>query len=162
MIPSPPLRRRRRPVVDSATLFGRCLFAVRGDLGYTQGEFAELMGISRPMLTHIETGRTTPSFHVLLRLGQRVADERQESDATAVLALFHMSAQALVDAGVRVVNRPRRDTDDVLETVRIDRVVGRVFDEQFRSYLSGSTRDLVTFAGDDEPSFGGGDDFIDD
>lgn len=124
----------RRPLVDSATLFGRCLAIVRADLGLTAAEMAATLKISRPTLTHIETGRATPSFHVLLRLGQRVADERLDSDATAVLALLHLSARALQKDGVRVLNRPRREDDVILETARIDRVVGRVFDQEFREF----------------------------
>ena len=68
-----PIPASPRPIVDTATLFGRCLAMIRADLGLTQGEMAALLRVSRPTITHFETGRATPSFHVLLRLGQRVA-----------------------------------------------------------------------------------------
>lgn len=125
----------RRPIVDSATLFGRCLAVIRADLGLTAAEMATMLKISRPSLTHIETGRATPSFHTLLRLGQRVAEERLDKDATAVLALLHMSARALQKDGIRVVNRPRREDDLILDIAKIDRVVGRVFDQEFRELV---------------------------
>lgn len=135
------------PIVDSATLFGRCLAMIRADLGLTQGEMAAMLRVSRPTITHFETGRATPSFHVLLRLGQRVADARVDSDATAVLALMHLSARALQADGVRVLNRPVREGDVILDFPKIDRVIGRVFDREFREYVPAK---LVDFAGDDD------------
>ncbi len=140
--PAPP-----RPIVDSATLYGRCLAMIRADLGLTQGEMAALLRVSRPTITHFETGRATPSFHVLLRLGQRVADARVDSDATAVLALMHLSARALQADGIRVLNRPVREGDVILDFPKIDRVIGRVFDREFREYVPAK---LVDFAGDDD------------
>ncbi len=140
--PAPP-----RPIVDTATLFGRCLAMIRADLGLTQGEMAALLRVSRPSITHFETGRATPSFHVLLRLGQRVADARVDSDATAVLALLHLSARALQLDGIRVLNRPVREGDVILDFAKIDRVIGRVFDREFREYVPAK---LVDFAGDDD------------
>ena len=136
-----------RPIVDSATLFGRCLAMIRADLGLTQGEMAALLRVSRPTITHFETGRATPSFHVLLRLGQRVADARVDSDATAVLALMHLSARALQADGVRVLNRHVREGDVILDFPKIDRVIGRVFDREFRGYVPAK---LVDFASDDD------------
>jgi transcriptional regulator with XRE-family HTH domain len=121
--------------VDSATLFGRCLAVIRADLGLTASEMAAMLRISRPSLTHIETGRATPSFHTLLRLGQRISEKRLDQDATAVLALLHMSARALQKDGIRVLNRPRREGDVILEVAKIDRVVGRVFDQEFREHV---------------------------
>ncbi len=140
--PAPP-----RPIVDSATLFGRCLAMIRADLGLTQGQLAALLRVSRPTITHFETGRATPSFHVLLRLGQRVADARVDSDATAVLALMHLSARALQMDGIRVLNRPVREGDVILDFPKIDRVIGRVFDREFREHVPAK---LVDFAGDDD------------
>lgn len=136
-----------RPIVDSATLFGRCMATIRADLGFTQAEMAALLRVSRPTLTHIETGRATPSFHVLLRLGQRVADRRVDADATAVLALLQFSARALQAQGVRVLNRPVREGDVLLDFAKIDRVVGRVFDQEFREY---PRLEVTDFADDDE------------
>ena len=137
----------RSPIVDSATLFGRCVAAVRADLGLTQAELAARLRISRPTLTHVETGRATLSFHVLLRLGQRVADERLDSDATAVLALMHLTARALQADGIRVLNRPQREGDVILDFAKIDRVVGRVFDQEFREHVPAT---LAQFEGDDD------------
>ncbi len=137
----------RRPIVDSATLFGRCIAMIRADLGLTQAQMAALLRVSRPTLTHFETGRATPSFHVLLRLGQRVADARVDSDATSVLALMHLSARALQADGIRVLNRPVREGDVILDFAKIDRVIGRVFDREFREYVPAK---LVDFAGDDD------------
>jgi transcriptional regulator with XRE-family HTH domain len=136
-----------RPIVDSATLFGRCLATIRADLGLTQAAMAALLRVSRPTLTHFETGRATPSFHVLLRLGQRVADARVDSDATAVLALMHLSARALQAAGIRVLNRPVREGDVILDFAKIDRVIGRVYDAEFREYVPAK---LADFAADDD------------
>ncbi len=143
----PPSDPAPRPIVDSATLFGRCLATVRADLGLTQAAMARLLRVSRPTLTHFETGRATPSFHVLLRLGQRVADARVDSDATAVLALLHLSATALQADGIRVLNRPVREGDILLDFAKIDRVVGRVYDREFRQYTPAK---LADFASDDE------------
>lgn len=98
-----------RPIVDSATLFGRCIAVIRADLGLTQAQMAAMLRVSRPTLTHFETGRATPSFHVLLRLGQRVAKARVDSDATAAPALLHPTASALQADGIRVLNRPDDD-----------------------------------------------------
>ena len=136
-----------RPIVDSATLFGRCIAVIRADLGLTQAEMAALLRVSRPTLTHFETGRATPSFHVLLRLGQRVAKARVDSDATAVLALLHLTASALQADGIRVLNRPVREGDVILDFAKIDRVVGRVFDREFREYVPVK---LAEFSGDDD------------
>lgn len=136
-----------RPIVDSATLFGRCLAMIRADLGLTQAAMAALLRVSRPTLTHIETGRATPSFHVLLRLGQRVADARLDSDATAVLALMHLTATALQSEGIRVLNRPIREGDVIVKFAKIDRVVGRVFDREFREHIRVG---VAQFAGDDD------------
>jgi transcriptional regulator with XRE-family HTH domain len=120
-----------RPIVDSATLFGRCLATVRKDLGLTQGEFAKAVGITRPGLTRLETGRSTPSFYLLMRLGQRV-HPRSGADAASIIALVYMAATALRRQGVRVVNRPRSDGDLLLDQARLDRVIGAVFDREFR------------------------------
>ena len=137
----------RRPIVDSATLFGRCMAMIRADLGLTQAEMAAMLRVSRPTLTHIETGRATPSFHLLLHLGQRVADRRVDADATAVLALFQFSARALQAEGIRVLNRPVREGDVILDFAKIDRFVGRVFDKEFREY---TCLEVADFAGDDD------------
>lgn len=137
----------RRPIVDSATLFGRCMAMIRADLGLTQADMAAMLRVSRPTLTHIETGRATPSFHLLLRLGQRVADRRVDADATAVLALLQFSARALQAEGIRVLNRPVREGDLILDFAKIDRVVGRVFDQEFREY---TRLEVADFAGDDD------------
>jgi len=144
---SPPPPAASRPIVDSATLFGRCLATIRADLGLTQAAMAALLRVSRPTLTHFETGRATPSFHVLLRLGQRVADARVDSDATAVLALMHLSARALQADGIRVLNRPVREGDVILDFAKIDRVIGRVYDAEFREYVPAK---LADFAADDD------------
>lgn len=138
---------RIRLVIDSMTLFGRCIAAVRKDLQLSQAELAERLKISRPALTHIETGRASPSFYVLMRLGQNVAEGRVDRDAAAVFTLFHMSAGALRREGIRVVNRPRQEGDVIAETARIDRVVGAVFDREFREMVPVQ---VIRFAGDDD------------
>lgn len=120
------------PVVDSALLFGRCISTTRRDMALTQEQFARRLGITRSALAQVETGRSTLSFYTLMRLGQQMADDRIDQDATAVIELFHESAIALQERGVRVFNRLPRTTDDILETHRIDRVVNRVFDDAFR------------------------------
>ena len=119
------------PIVDSATLFGRCLATVRKDLGLTQAEFAETVGITRPGLSRLEAGRSTPSFYLLMRLGQRVRP-RSGADAASIIALVYLSATALRRQGVRVINRPRDDGDLLLANARLDRVVGAVYDREFR------------------------------
>ena len=121
-------------VIDSASLFGRCVAAVRKDLGLTQSEFARTVGLTRPGLTRLETGRSTPSFYLLMRLGQRVQRARSGADAASIIALVYLSATALRRQGVRVVNRPREESDHLLDQARVDRVVGAVFDREFREF----------------------------
>lgn len=136
-----------RALVPSALLFGRCITAIRQDLGLSQEELAERLRIKRSALTHIETGRSAPSFYVLMWLGQHVGSARRDRDATAAFALFHLSARALRRQRIRVVNRPAREDDVILETVRIDRVVGAVFDAEFREFMP---VEVVRFAGDED------------
>ena len=121
-------------VIDSASLFGRCVAAMRKDLGLTQQEFAKTVGLTRPGLTRLETGRSTPSFYMLMRLGQRVQQARSGADASSIIALVYLSATALRRHGVRVVNRPRKADDRLLDQARVDRVVGAVFDREFRQH----------------------------
>jgi DNA-binding XRE family transcriptional regulator len=142
---------RSPPIVDTATLFGRCVAVMRKDIGLSQGAFAEQLGISRPSLTHIETGRTPPTFFLLLKFGQHVGRQRLDRDATALLALLHMTATALRAEGIRVKNRPRRDTDEIVDAARIDRVVGRIYDGEFREVIPVR---VVTFDGDDDDDDG--------
>lgn len=48
--------------------FGRKLRYLISKNGYTQAEFADLVGISQPILNGYITGRNTPSFTVVCRL----------------------------------------------------------------------------------------------
>jgi len=134
-------------MVDSATLFGRCLALMRRSIRVSQAEFAEQLEISRPSLTHIETGRTPPGFYTLMKMGQRVGAGRLDRDATAMIALFHLSARALSAEGIPVRNRPRREDDILLDNESLDRVIGRVFDGDFREIVPVQ---VVTFAGEDD------------
>jgi hypothetical protein len=63
-LPSPP--DAPAALVPSALLFGRRVAAVRRDLGMSRAEFA------RAGLSRLESGLATPSFYVLMRLGQQV------------------------------------------------------------------------------------------
>lgn len=64
-----------------------------------------------------------------------------------MLALLHLSARALQADGIRVLNRPVREGDVILDFAKIDRVVGRVFDREFREYIPAKIAD---FSGDDD------------
>ncbi len=119
-----------RPIIDSATLFGRCLACVRRDLGLTQEEFAASIGLTRPGLARIEGGRATPSYYVLMRMGQRIRP-RRGADAASIITLVYLSATAFRRRGVRVVNRPRAPGDAILSIAQIDRVIGAVYDAEF-------------------------------
>ena len=123
------------PVTDSATLFGRCIAAIRHDLGLTQLEFATRVGISRQAITHVEAGRTTLSFFALVRIGERLTKERKDHDTAALFSLFRYCAVELSRAGIRVRNRPRRPGDESVSVARVDRVVAHVFDRRFREYI---------------------------
>ncbi len=108
------------PVVDSALLFGRCVAVIRKSMRLTQQQFARRLRITRSALAQIETGRSTINFFSLVRLGEELAAERLDQDPTAALSLFHLSAAALQEGGVRVLNRPPKTSDDALETSEID------------------------------------------
>lgn len=118
-------------MVDTATLFGRALHAVRAKSGLKQSELAELVGLKRAAVTHLETGRTTPTFYVLMRLGDRLRKSRDVGDPTTLIALVHETARELNHRGVRVVNRPLRPEEEDRRTPTdvIDRVVSRIYDE---------------------------------
>lgn len=55
-------------MMTSEQRFWQWLRAVRHGLGWTQGQLAERAGLSRTMITMIETGKTNPSLRVLHRL----------------------------------------------------------------------------------------------
>lgn len=138
------------PIVDSATLFGRCLATIRRDLGITQEQFARRIGITRTGLAQVETGRATLSLHGILRIGQKIADDRVDQDATVLFRLLYLSARELQRQGIRVLNRPLRPGDDLLLTERIDRAVGIIFQREFREKYV--LVDVVDFDDDeDEP-----------
>jgi transcriptional regulator with XRE-family HTH domain len=115
------------PVVDSALLFGRCIATIRKSLHLTQQQFARRLRITRSALAQVETGRSTINFFTLIRLGEELAEERVDEDPTAALSLFHLSAAALQDDGVRVVNRPPKSGDNTLSTADIDFEVMRIY-----------------------------------
>ena len=46
-----------------------------------------------------------------------------------------------------MLNRPVREGDVILDFAKIDRVVGRVFDREFREYIPAK---IVDFSGDDD------------
>ena len=141
-------------MVDSVTLFGRCVAVMRKDSGLSQAAVAEHLGISRPALTHIETGRTPPTFYLFLRIGAFVGKRRLDGDPTALHALYHLAARALSAEGIRVRNRPRRDDDVVADTARIDRVVGTIYHRKFQELVPVQ---IVRFDGDADEPFAWGD-----
>jgi transcriptional regulator with XRE-family HTH domain len=70
---------------------GRQISALRDKLGITQGEVAEMIGISRASLSHYETGRRQPDYDTLQRFAMffnvtvdylmgRYGEHRLESD----------------------------------------------------------------------------------
>lgn len=131
MPPARLIRVQRRPKVSSALLFGRCIATVREDLGLTQAELARRLNLSRAALAQIESGRSAPSFWVLMRLGQRCGEEREDRDATAIFFLFHATARELQGHGVRVVNRMLEEGERTIPVAQIDRAVGRVYDRVY-------------------------------
>ncbi len=134
-----------RRIVDSATLFGRCVAVMRKDSRLSQAVFAEQLGISRPALTHIETGRTPPTFYLSNRIARFVGRRRLDGDVTALYELFHLAAQALVDEGVLYRNRPLREEDLIVNEAFIDRIVGGIYHREFRELVE---VELVSFRGD--------------
>ena len=52
--------------------FGQRVRQIRDELGKTQEEFAELMGMSVDFLSLIERGRNSPSFRGLERMANRL------------------------------------------------------------------------------------------
>lgn len=54
--------------MTSEQRFWQWLRAVRCGLGWTQERLADRAGLSRTMITMIETGKTNPSLRVLRRL----------------------------------------------------------------------------------------------
>lgn len=147
MPPARPIRVQRRPKVSSALLFGRCIAAVREDLDLTQAELAERLNLSRAALAQIESGRSAPSFWVLMRLGQRCAQESVDRDATVIFALFHATARELQGHRVRVVNRMLEEGERTIPVAQIDRAVSRVYDREFERY---TPPDLAFFEDDDD------------
>ena len=87
-----------------------------------------------------------------LRLAKFVGHRRLDGDVTALHALFHLSAQAVYAQGIRVPNRPRRDTDTEVDIARIDRIVGHIYEQEFQEVVPVT---VLTFDGetddDDEP-----------
>lgn len=139
------------PIVHTALLLGRCIATMRDDLGVSQAELARRLRLSRASFGHVETGRTTPSFYVLTRLGAHFRRERADLNAAAVVSLFELSVHALRERGVQVWNRPPRENDVLLDVARIDRIVGIVFEAEFNAYRRAvPAHDAVTFAGDDD------------
>ncbi len=52
--------------------FGQRVRQIRDDLGKTQEEFAEMLGMSVDFLSLIERGRNSPSWRKLERMAQRL------------------------------------------------------------------------------------------
>jgi transcriptional regulator with XRE-family HTH domain len=52
--------------------------ARRKELGLTQVQMAERLGITRPMYTHIETGKFAPGFMLLYRLAAALETTPQD------------------------------------------------------------------------------------
>jgi len=63
---------QQRWIVRSAEDFGRSIAEVRRSRGLTQGQLAELSGLSRSWLAKLEAGRSTPVLEHLLRLTRRL------------------------------------------------------------------------------------------
>ncbi len=119
---------------------------MREDLELTQAQLAERLEVSRAALAQIESGRSAPSFWLLMRLGQHVGDERVDRDAAAIFALFHAAAHELRTDGVRVVNRMLREGEPTIPQAQVDRAVARVFDEEFAEY---EPLQVAVFAGEE-------------
>lgn len=54
--------------MDARQMYGTDVQKHRQRLGLTQTELAEILGVSQSSLSHIETGRRSPSFRTLLRI----------------------------------------------------------------------------------------------
>jgi y4mF family transcriptional regulator len=70
-------------ILRSAREIGDLIAAGRELVGWSQAELAENIGVSRQWVSHVERGRTTAEFHLVLKalqaLGYSIAVHRQES-----------------------------------------------------------------------------------
>jgi len=125
----------RYPRISTALLFGRCIAAVREDLGLTQAQLAERLELSRPALAQMESGRSAPSFWVMMRIGEHLGEGFAGRDSTAIMALLRASARELRDQGVRIVNRIVDPDELTVPVAQIDRAVARVYDREFARFV---------------------------
>lgn len=62
----------RREKLKSREKLGRKIQKLRKERGYSQEEFAEVLGISRTHMGHIEQGRKAPSFKLLEKIAKQL------------------------------------------------------------------------------------------
>lgn len=89
--------------------------------GLTQRELAERSGTTQSAVARLESGRTSPSFDLVLRLvracGLRLdvaLEEYDDSDVAQAEALLRMTLDERVDRLTRVVGSLRELRQDVL------------------------------------------------
>lgn len=58
--------------MKNAQNIGSALFSIRQERGYSQVEFARILGISRSYLSEIETGVKNPSLQLLESIGDKL------------------------------------------------------------------------------------------
>lgn len=136
--------------VDSPMLFGRCLAVVRKAAGLTQADLARVSGMSRAALAHMETGRITPTYFLMIRLGERLRSHQAIADPSHLLSMVYESAGTLQAMGVRVVNRPLELYEVAMDIAWLDRVVGGVY-EQLRPQYTAVPVQMITIDPEEVP-----------
>ena len=92
-------------------MFGENLKSLRKKAGYTQGEFASVLGISASAVGMYEQGRREPSLGLLVRLAQEfgtttdylLMGETPDSDPLAALELPDITVRT--EALLRLLSR---------------------------------------------------------
>jgi DNA-binding XRE family transcriptional regulator len=121
------------PIIDTPTLFGRCIAVLRRELMLTQAEFGDLVGLTREGVTRVESGRATLTFYALIRLSYNVG--KVNRGAAEVFEFFELCIEEMNARGIKVLNRARRPGDILLATSRVDRIVAHVYENLLAVYI---------------------------
>lgn len=117
-------------VISSALVFGRVLACLRRDANMTQKQLAEHGGLRQSAVTHLETGRTTPTFYLLMSVGTLFADQGAIEGPWTFFELVKRVSNELVGRGFEVVHRPLEKGGALSRSdlAMLDRVVGITYD----------------------------------
>ena len=135
------------PIIDTPTLFGRCIAVLRRALDLTQAEFGTRVGLTREGITRVEAGRATLTFFSLVRVSDRLGKE--DRAAAELFEFFELCIEEMNERGFRVLNRPRRPGDRLLPIARVDRIVAHVYEELLDEYLEALRERDYDIADDD-------------